>query len=85
MMQRSTGTPKLSLTQRLRALQCMGVAAITHIAAIPNMWSSNSQMITLINTLFTSAVFEPAEAIRARSFVLYSSESVGAHIVSGGM
>lgn len=61
-----------------------GVDAVLHIAAIPNIWSGDGQMIMRVNLLGTFTVFEAAEATGVERIVFCSSDSVAGYTVREG-
>jgi len=62
----------------------MGQQAVIHIAAVPNIWSSDAETIMRVNVLGTWNVFRAAEAAGVRRVVLCSSDSVFGFTVREG-
>jgi nucleoside-diphosphate-sugar epimerase len=65
---------------------CMGMDAVLHMAARPNIWSGTGDDIVRVNTMGVWTVLTAAEAAGVQRVVLCSSDSVvGFTVMSGGL
>jgi nucleoside-diphosphate-sugar epimerase len=68
----------------LVAAAMAGVDGAMHIAAVPNIWSGDSQTIMRVNTLGTYTVLDAAEVAGIARLVFCSSDSVAGYTVREG-
>ncbi|MFT5392336.1 MAG: nucleoside-diphosphate-sugar epimerase [Gammaproteobacteria bacterium] len=66
------------------ARACEGMDAITHIAAIPNIWSGTGEEIIHTNVTGTWNVLKAAEKAGVKRVILTSSDSVSGYTVLAG-